>query len=377
MHKVTVLMPVYNGSRYLRQAIESILGQTWSDFEFLIINDGSNDNSRDIILSFDDRRIRLVDNPSNIGLTKSLNRGLQLARAEYIARQDADDISYPERLERQVKFLDEYPDVVLLGTRTRAIDESGKPQKENLLRIPIGLLAIRWYLMFQNAFIHSSVMFRRSIICEKLGGYDESFAKAQDYELWSRIARSYAVENLSDVLLDYRFEYGSTVSVLPLPIPAEEDIAFSNLRAFLEYKDVPIHWADSINGFRRKNASPQNADWTRVVEMFEQIYSRYCKLHPQAKRDEHIRNHLANNLYWLSYYAAPCNRRLSYNAYRRARKMATNNHKRPSLMKYIALWCLGEKIRYAIHYINDHFSINESEYIKPDIDKKNKTANII
>ena len=235
MHKLTVLMPVYNGQRFLREAIESILVQTLSDFEFLIINDGSTDSSREIILSFDDPRIRLVDNPTNTGLTKSLNRGLRLSKGEYIARQDSDDISYPKRLEREVQFLDTHPEVALLGTSARAIDEKGKPQKVNLLRIPVSLLAIRWYLMFQNPFIHSSVMFRRNIIYEKLSGYDESFRRAQDYELWSRTARSYKVENLSDVLIDHRFEYGSTVSRLQLPTPAEEDIVLNNLKVFLKY----------------------------------------------------------------------------------------------------------------------------------------------
>ena len=105
MHRVTVLMPVYNAELFLSEAIESILRQTWSDFEYLIINDGSTDNSRKIISSFRDPRIRLVDNPSNLGLTKSLNKGLELAEGEYIARQDADDISHPKRLERQVQFL--------------------------------------------------------------------------------------------------------------------------------------------------------------------------------------------------------------------------------------------------------------------------------
>jgi glycosyltransferase involved in cell wall biosynthesis len=368
MHKITVLMPVYNGSRYLRQAIESILCQTRSDFEFLIINDGSNDNSRDIILSFDDPRIRLVDNPSNIGLTKSLNRGLQLARTEYIARQDADDISYPERLERQVKFLDEYPDVALLGTRARAIDENGKPRKVNLLRIPLGLLAIRWYLIFQNAFIHSSVVFRRSIVWEQLGGYDVSFVKAQDYELWSRTTQSYKVENLLDVLLDHRFEYGSTVSSSPLPIPAEEEIAFNNLKVFLEYQNVPVQWADYINHFRRKDPFAQDTDWRRVSGMFEQIYTRYCDLNPKANRDQDIRNHLAGSLYWLAYYTAPFNRLVSLRSYIQARKIGAKDHRSPALAKYIALWCLGARTRCAYNHLRNFSKKNAvSKWTKKEI----------
>src|SRR4051794_29608800 len=121
MPKVTVLLAVYNGERYLREAIDSILGQTFQDFEFLIINDGSTDSTREIILSYHDPRIRLVDNEDNIGQTRSLNRGLALAAGQFVARQDADDISEPERLASQVAFLEIHPEVVLLGTWYRKI----------------------------------------------------------------------------------------------------------------------------------------------------------------------------------------------------------------------------------------------------------------
>src|SRR5659263_168424 len=110
--KVTVLMAVYNGERYLREAIESILGQSFADFEFFIVNDGCTDSSRDIILSYRDPRIRLIDNQENIGLTKSLNIGLSLASGEYVARQDADDISYPTRIEKQIEYFETYPHTV-------------------------------------------------------------------------------------------------------------------------------------------------------------------------------------------------------------------------------------------------------------------------
>ena len=115
--RVTVLMAVYNGERFLAEAVASILDQTFRDFEFLIVNDGSTDRSREIILSFGDPRIRLVDNPENIGLTRSLNRGLELAKGGLIARQDADDISLPERLEREIGFLDGNPKAAIVGSQ--------------------------------------------------------------------------------------------------------------------------------------------------------------------------------------------------------------------------------------------------------------------
>jgi len=348
MPKVTVLMPVYNGERYLWEAIESILRQTWTDFEFLIINDGSMDKSREIILSFNDPRICLVDNPTNIGLTKSLNRGLQLSKGELIARQDADDISYPTRLSREVGFLDTHPEVVLLGTSARAVDERG--ERKNIdLNMPTGLLSIRWCLMFQNAFIHSSVMFRRRIILGELGGYDESFARAQDYDLWSRAARAFEVENLSDVLIDHRFAYGSIVSLLPLPIPAEEDIAYKNLQVFLQDPGVPAEWAQFITHFRRKDEFSRRTNWNHIAKMYEKICARYLELYPESKLDKAIRSHMADVLYWIAYYSAPCNRRVSFRAYARARKLARRSRRRPSLIKYLILWMTGETVRRAYH----------------------------
>lgn len=358
-------MPVYNADLFVREAIESILSQTWSDFEFLIINDGSTDSSRKIISSFNDPRIRLIDNPSNMGLTKSLNKGLKLAKGEYIARQDADDISYPKRLERQVQFLDTNSDVALLGTQALAINEKGRPHQTNFLRIPVGMPAIRWYLMFQNAFVHSSVMFRRSIVWEKLGGYDESFERAQDYELWSRIARSFKVENLPDILLYHRFEYGSTVSRLSLPIPAEEDIASNNLQVFLKYPDAPAEWAHYINHLRRKDRFDLNTDWEHVAKMFDRIYKRYVQLHPEARFDQTIQAHLAYNLFWLAYYSAPHNRRISFRAYLQARKLNPKTERHPSLIKYAALWSMGERIRNIYRCPGKLVKRKETDLIKP------------
>ncbi len=124
--KVSVIMSVYNGDKYLREAIESILNQTFTDFEFIIVNDGSTDNSLEIIESYDDERIKTINNKKNIGLTKSLNKALKFAKGKYIARQDADDVSLPNRFEKQVEYLDSHPEVALVGTSVYLIDENGK-----------------------------------------------------------------------------------------------------------------------------------------------------------------------------------------------------------------------------------------------------------
>ena len=183
--KVTVLMSVYNGEEYLREAIESILNQTFEDFEFLIINDGSTDSSRDIVLSYRDPRAKLIDNEVNIGLTRSLNRGLELARGEYIARMDADDVSLAERLEKQVSYLETRPEIGVLGTWVKYIDGYGRSIKE--MHPPMGPDLIKWSLLFGNRLVHSSVMIQSAIL-EQVGTYSNEMIVAQDYDLWVRVS---------------------------------------------------------------------------------------------------------------------------------------------------------------------------------------------
>lgn len=197
--KISVVMSVYDGEKYLREAIDSILNQTFTDFEFIIVNDGSTDSSLEIIQSYHDDRIRAINNKINIGLTKSLNNAIREARGEYIARQDADDISLPNRFEEQIKYLAEHPEVALLGTGIYMIDNGGK-----ILGKRIALANPSKSLLKSNQFNHGSTMFRREVIAE-LGGYNELFTYGQDYELWLRMATCHEVKNLRQVLYKLRF----------------------------------------------------------------------------------------------------------------------------------------------------------------------------
>lgn len=197
--KVTVLMSVYDGTKYLREAIDSILGQTYTGFEFLIINDGSTDDSFDIIESYGDPRIRVFHNKTNLGLTKALNKGLRLARGEYIARMDADDISLPQRLEKQIEFLDRNQDIGICGTFTETIGSV-----DGIWKYPMDHAYIRSRMIFANSFAHSSVLLRTSILKEHKIFYDESFRFSQDYELWVRLSRHTKFANLPDILVLHR-----------------------------------------------------------------------------------------------------------------------------------------------------------------------------
>ena len=183
--RISVIMSVYNGERYLRQAIESILNQTLPDFEFIIVNDASTDSSNQIMQSYNDGRIRIINNESNIGLTRSLNKAIEQAKGELIARQDADDISLPNRLKEQFRFFEQHPDTVLLGSSIYIIDGDGKRRGKRVLKDYPGRNEFQG-----NWFAHGSAMFRRDII-RGMGGYNELFRYSQDYELWLRIAKKY------------------------------------------------------------------------------------------------------------------------------------------------------------------------------------------
>jgi glycosyltransferase involved in cell wall biosynthesis len=204
--KVNVLMSVYNGEKYLREAIDSILGQTFKGFEFLIINDGSTDKTGKILESYNDPRIKIINNEENIGLTKSLNIGLRIAKGEFIARQDADDISMPERLEKEVEFLNQNRSAGLVGTDYFMINEKG--EVVHIVKCLNGSRELQAKLLEGNQFGHGSVMLRRECI-DKVGTYREEFKFAQDYDFCLRIAEVYDMANISEPLYKWRINIKS------------------------------------------------------------------------------------------------------------------------------------------------------------------------
>lgn len=196
--KASVLMSVYNNEKYLKQAIESILKQSFSDFEFLIIDDGSTDNSREIIERYNDKRIKLIVNDRNLNLASSLNEGLRLAKGEYIFRMDADDISLPERLEKQISFMDKNKDIVLSGGSVKIIGS------KKIWRYPLNSDICFFNLLFANSFAHPTVVLRKNFFIENNILYNINFLRCQDYELWTRVSRLGQMSNIKDIVLFYR-----------------------------------------------------------------------------------------------------------------------------------------------------------------------------
>lgn len=207
---VSVVMAARNAERLIGDAIASILAQTFTDFELLVVDDASTDRTADVVRNVGDPRVRLLSPGRHCGLPGALNYGMEHAAGELIARHDHDDVSDPERFERQVSYLRGHGEVALVGTRAWLIDEAGR--RVGILDRCLDDVSVRWYHLFDNAFVHSTVMFRRDVVWGELGGYDASLPSSEDYELWGRVLERHAAANLPDRLLSYRITTGSKMA---------------------------------------------------------------------------------------------------------------------------------------------------------------------
>ena len=200
---VSVIMPTYNGEKYIGSAIDSILCQSLSDWELIVVDDCSNDATLSILREIEDARLRVIHNERNEGIANSLNRAVAVAVGKYVAFQDHDDVSLPDRLRIQCQFLEENPEVGMVGSSCRIIDESGNLVRDALVRCNDAEL--RWCLIWYNPFFHTTLMARRSAIT-KIGGYspDPNYRFSEDYEMMSRLAMSYPVANLPQPLACWR-----------------------------------------------------------------------------------------------------------------------------------------------------------------------------
>lgn len=196
--KISVIMPVYNCALYVHEAIQSILAQSFTDFEFLIIDDASTDDTLKVIKAISDPRIRLIEKPKNTGYTHSLNYGITIARGKYIARMDGDDIALPNRLELQYLFMERNLEVVACGTAYRILGSDRE------VCMPLGHESIRSLLLEHTCFGHPTVMLRKATLERYQLCYDEGKEPAEDYDLWVKLSRIGKLANLDEVLLEYR-----------------------------------------------------------------------------------------------------------------------------------------------------------------------------
>ena len=248
---VSVIMPVYNGAKYLQEAVESILIQTLPEFELIIIDDNSTDKSRIIleIASQQDARVHLYYNEKNLGLPGTLNRGLELARGEYIARMDQDDISLPGRLEKQVCYLQAHPEVGICGTWAEIINE----RAGEIWRYPSAHYEIYAKMLFANTLVHPSVMMRTSVLHRFALRYDENAIHFEDYDLWSRALPLIQFANIPEALLLYRLHGANTGN---LHGNKQRDgrliiykCFFSQLKMEYSTDDLDLHEAIGVNNY--------------------------------------------------------------------------------------------------------------------------------
>lgn len=287
--RVSVVMGAYNGERFLRPAIESILNQTFRDFELIVIDDCSTDNSPQILREFIDDRMRVIRNECNLGIAGTTNKGIAAARGEYIALQDHDDLSWPTRFESQVAFLNSHPQVGMVGSSCNLIDETGSAvphwpveyENENL----------RWALLWRCPFFHTSIMLRRSAV-QEVGGYssDPKYRFAEDYEFMSRLALRHEVANIPELLACWRAHKASASNThVSQQVAAASSISQRNICELLGWSQVdPSAWQGVQRFLFHPVQQPLNLTTTEVnstLDFLTAVHKAFCSRYRLRRRE--------------------------------------------------------------------------------------------
>jgi glycosyltransferase involved in cell wall biosynthesis len=292
--KVSVILPVYNCEKYIGEAIKSILNQTLQDFELIIINDGSTDNSLEVIKSITNKsnKVNIIDQ-ENTGLIGALNNGLLAAKGEYIARMDADDISFPHRFELQAKLLDENPIVGVCGTSTESFGAANgvnirSSNNDDLQSI----------LLFWPPFSHPTIMFRRSVLEDNNIIYDINFKHCEDFAMWSDLAKVCQFSNVTDVLLKYRVHDEQISSIMSEDVKQKHhEICAKNLSVY----NIELMQSDFLP-YIAKEVHPQGIIW--AIEKYKEILqkttsSESIEQHSMLKMLSKVMKHQLDNFYGL------------------------------------------------------------------------------
>jgi len=275
---VTVLMPAFNAAAFVAQSVRSILNQSFRDFELLVIDDGSSDDTPGIVTSFRDSRIRLVRHAENKGLVATLNEGLRISSSPLVARMDADDIALRCRLALQVDFLNARNDLDAVGSAAAIMGSRGMPR--GVMRASSSIPWLRWDLCFRNPVPHCSVMMRRERVLDEYGGYPSSL-KSEDYALWSRIAARNRLGMMGKILVKYRVHDGS---IMRRDDRGDRDIHLvrrENIRRFLDSL-IP---AEGEEVLARSWEDPAAIVWDDYCRVFEQAVSAYSSVHGEPGRE--------------------------------------------------------------------------------------------
>jgi glycosyltransferase involved in cell wall biosynthesis len=263
---ISVILPVFNGEKYLKEAIDSILNQTYSNFEFLIYNDGSTDSTLEIIKSYSDSRIILKHSEKNLGLIELLNLAFSEAKGKYIARMDADDISLPTRFEEQINFLEKNPEYGICGTQCQIMDS------DKILGKPCEDIDLRWWIFRGSPLAHPSIMIRTSILKEHNLEFNENAYVVEDFDLWWRMAFYTKMANLDKVLLKYRIHEQQESS-------AKREIQADNYRLsqveFMQALGLSKQYCDPIfmDNLLSRSTKYTSQNFMKMWKIFNFIYN--------------------------------------------------------------------------------------------------------
>ncbi len=301
--KISVVMPVMNEERYVRYSIESILSQTFSDFEFIIIDDGSTDGTPEILADYArrDGRIRIIRNNRNMGISRSLNIGIKAARGDYIARMDGDDVNTPDRFEKQAALLDENSDLVVAGAGYQTITADGRPR--HAVTEGVERWECDWFSIFRSTILHSIMMYRRETLLQHNVFYDPAFDYAEDVEFAHRLLRHGAALCLSQVMLVRRFHPANTSS---RNLQRQRDAArrAATINAHHRFPEIPETEIETLFGFLKPPIGAPATHFHAVIRAMEKTETAFARSHNlDARQRRKMRNHSAR---WL--FAAALNR---------------------------------------------------------------------
>lgn len=330
---VTVLIPVYNGGRFLAAAVQSVLAQTVSVFELIVVDDASTDDSVAVVSRMVDRRIKLIRNPGNLGLARTLNVGLSHATGRFVARLDQDDVAHPDRLAVQLQYFTDHPGVTLLGSQARLVDEDDR--ERGRVERPVSPLGIRWLLLLENPFIHSSVMFRREVALS-LGGYDETLTLSEDIDFWGRFVQAGEVANLPSSLIDYRQWSASMMSSVEQDPRGVRQAELRRTMAGLIRRHVanelggdPLSDADAhlLAGFTVGVDAGQLDDF---LKLYSEVRRRFEARHAGARESDDYWRTVASQYDAIAFRLTPSSRAASASIYAHALRAE------PGLARYLS-----------------------------------------
>jgi len=302
MSLIDVIMPVFNGEKYLSQAINSILSQTYTKFTLYLINDCSNDGSYRVMKSFKDERIVLIDNETKLGISGSINKVIKFSKGEFIARMDCDDIADNRRLELQLEFLKKNKEYGMVGSSYYRLSPSGFKIGTKSFH-PLIHNDIVWKMFFKNAFTHPSVMIRKSSLVENNLEYDESFSTSQDYELWSRFIVKSKSANIAQPLLKLRIHNNS--------VSSKFGELQANNSAAISYRYISRLFPEESFGFDEikeisfkinyQNQKIRKSNDMTSVKVYKSLYESFKLKYPESDSKFVRREYSTNILQILSY----------------------------------------------------------------------------